>query len=288
MLNIGEFARLGGVTVRTIRYYDQIGLLTPAHVATDTGYRRYRAAQLVDLQRIVALKELGVALDEIRELLADPSGERVGEVLSRRRAALEEELHTTQTRLAEIDRRLRRIERTGAMPDYEIIHKSLPAIRFVAIEAATPGVGAPIAGRSVEKAFTSLLAEIDRQAVRTTGDAFVVFDPAPSDEELTAYAALPVNNTVTAVPAPLAVYELSEVEHAVSVTRTVPDLAMYSEIYGELAVWMEDNGWEHVGNGRDIIVDVVDGVPRGWETQWPMRAVDGPKPDVTVRRLEAG
>ena len=51
MFSIGEFARLGTVSVRTLRHYDEIGLLPPAKVDPDTGYRGYSAAQLRALNR---------------------------------------------------------------------------------------------------------------------------------------------------------------------------------------------------------------------------------------------
>jgi DNA-binding transcriptional MerR regulator len=62
MFSIGEFARLGGLSARTLRHYDEIGLLRPATVDQDTGYRGYSAAQLGQLNRIMALKELGLSL----------------------------------------------------------------------------------------------------------------------------------------------------------------------------------------------------------------------------------
>jgi DNA-binding transcriptional MerR regulator len=69
MFNIGEFSRLGGVSVRTLRHYDEIGLLRPATVDPDTGYRGYSADQLGQLNRIMALKELGLSLTQARRLL---------------------------------------------------------------------------------------------------------------------------------------------------------------------------------------------------------------------------
>ncbi len=69
MFNIGEFARLGGVSARTLRHYDEIGLLRPATVDPDTGYRGYSAAQLGQLTRIMALKELGLSLPQVRRLI---------------------------------------------------------------------------------------------------------------------------------------------------------------------------------------------------------------------------
>jgi DNA-binding transcriptional MerR regulator len=66
MFSIGEFARLGGVSVRTLRHYDEIGLLRPATVDPDTGYRGYSAARLGQTSRIIALKELGLSLAQRR------------------------------------------------------------------------------------------------------------------------------------------------------------------------------------------------------------------------------
>lgn len=64
----GQFARKASVTVRTLRYYDKVGLLKPSHF-TASGYRLYTDADLLRLQRILALKFLGFTLDEIRQCL---------------------------------------------------------------------------------------------------------------------------------------------------------------------------------------------------------------------------
>ena len=77
MFMIGEFAQIGRVTGRLLRYYDQLGLLTPEHTDRSTGYRYYSARQLPRLNRILALKALGFSLDKIATLLDErcrPSG----------------------------------------------------------------------------------------------------------------------------------------------------------------------------------------------------------------------
>src|SRR6476660_3103900 len=58
MLSIGDFARLAGVSVRMLRHYDALGLLRPARVDPDSGYRTYTTAQLDRSNRLVALKDL--------------------------------------------------------------------------------------------------------------------------------------------------------------------------------------------------------------------------------------
>jgi DNA-binding transcriptional MerR regulator len=74
--SVGEVAALAGVTVRTLHHYDRIGLLPPSD-RTAAGYRAYSEADLLRLQRILAYRELGLALDDIATLLDDPSSDPV-------------------------------------------------------------------------------------------------------------------------------------------------------------------------------------------------------------------
>src|ERR671938_983721 len=69
MFKIGEFSRLTQVTVKALRHYDRLGLLTPAHTDPFTGYRFYSAAQLPRLNRLLALKDLGLSLEQIGPFL---------------------------------------------------------------------------------------------------------------------------------------------------------------------------------------------------------------------------
>jgi DNA-binding transcriptional MerR regulator len=65
MFTIGDFAEHGRVSVRMLRHYDAIGLLRPAHVDPLSSYRYYSAEQFAQLNRIVALKELGFSLHQV-------------------------------------------------------------------------------------------------------------------------------------------------------------------------------------------------------------------------------
>ncbi|MDO5442543.1 MAG: MerR family transcriptional regulator [Bacteroidia bacterium] len=70
-LKIGEFSRLGRVTVRALRHYEDIGLLVPEIIDRETGYRYYAVSQLQKVQSITTLKSLGYSLEEIRNLWED-------------------------------------------------------------------------------------------------------------------------------------------------------------------------------------------------------------------------
>ena len=132
MFAIGEFARHGRVSVRMLRHYDAIGLLRPAYVDPTTGYRSYTAGQFADLNRIVALKDLGFGLEQVRTMIADEiSPAELRALLTIRRAELESTVAESYARLAQVESRLRGI--TGDLPAADVVIKELPAMRLVGL-----------------------------------------------------------------------------------------------------------------------------------------------------------
>ena len=93
MLKIGDFSRLSQVSVKTLRYYDEVALLKPTQVDEMSGYRYYSVAQLRQLHRILALRDLGFSLDQIGYVLeADLSIEELRGMLRLRRAEQQQRL----------------------------------------------------------------------------------------------------------------------------------------------------------------------------------------------------
>lgn len=139
MLSIGAFAQIGQVTHRMLRHWDTSGLLVPAHVDEFNGYRSYDPSQLERLHRIMALRQLGFGLDEIRVILAQGiDTERITELLRSRRADVEREHRIAADRLVDVERRLHLIEREHRMSSAEFIEKPLPAVRLAARTATVP------------------------------------------------------------------------------------------------------------------------------------------------------
>jgi DNA-binding transcriptional MerR regulator len=83
-LKINEAAKLTGVSVRTLHYYDQIGLLHPDET-TEAGYRLYGGDSMERLQQILFFRELGFALKDIREIMNDPAFDRARALENHRR-----------------------------------------------------------------------------------------------------------------------------------------------------------------------------------------------------------
>ena len=81
MYKIGEISKLCHLPVKTLRYYDSVGLLVPDYVDKITGYRYYSASQLAECNRIIVLKGLGFSLDEIKQQIYDKSEESIVNML---------------------------------------------------------------------------------------------------------------------------------------------------------------------------------------------------------------
>jgi DNA-binding transcriptional MerR regulator len=174
---IGDFARHGRVSVRMLRHYDAIGLLRPAHVDPHTGYSSYHAGQLAELNRIVALKELGFTLEQVHAM----SDERIDldaarNMLALRRAELESTLAAAARRLDHVEARLRALELDGALPAHEVVVKPLPATRLVELRSTAESFHPDDIGPVVRPLCAELGARLGRADVSPAGRLTCFYD----------------------------------------------------------------------------------------------------------------
>jgi DNA-binding transcriptional MerR regulator len=121
---IGQFARMSGLGTRTLRFYDEAGILEPAVVDPDNGYRYYNLAQLATATLIVKLRALDIPLGELRLCLSG-NEVRMREVLERHRGRLVARLEQNQRDLQELDALLLRKE---FVMTYDVKLKEIPDI----------------------------------------------------------------------------------------------------------------------------------------------------------------
>jgi DNA-binding transcriptional MerR regulator len=160
MLRIGTFARIGRVSVKTLRHYDAIGLLKPDAVDESSGYRYYRPRQLRRLHRILDLKSMGFSLDVVRELVDEDLGDpTVRENLLARREELARTISLQQEQLRDVEARLKAIERGRARRRPE-----MPEVPEVLVTRTKPRRIASLRSRlsSYEEA-DALFDELDRR-----------------------------------------------------------------------------------------------------------------------------
>lgn len=114
MIKIGDFSKLSMVSIKTLRYYDEMGLLKPVNADQFTGYRYYSASQLPRLNRILALKDLGFSLEQIAQVLNEGvSLEQLRGMLRLKRAELQQHISNEQERLTRIEARLNEMTMEG-------------------------------------------------------------------------------------------------------------------------------------------------------------------------------
>jgi DNA-binding transcriptional MerR regulator len=131
---IGEFANLSGVSTKTLRFYDEIGLLRPASVNSRTGYRHYGPQQLQELSSIIALKNLGVPLAEVRALLGPTgAGKNRRDALSDLKRTIEESIQTATQTLQCVDAAIAELD--GAKRMIPVVVKHLRAIPVASVRA---------------------------------------------------------------------------------------------------------------------------------------------------------
>ena len=130
--HIGEFAKFCGVSAKTLRFYDEVGVLRPASVDPRTGYRRYLPQQLEQMASILALKNLGVPLAQVRELTVKrgASADRRA-ILNNLKQTIEQNIQTATQSLNWINAALDELDK-GQSP-ISVIVKRRPAVRIASI-----------------------------------------------------------------------------------------------------------------------------------------------------------
>lgn len=253
MLRIGEFAWLSQVTVETLRHYARIGLLEPICTDRFTSYRYYSVDQLPRLNRILALKDLGLSLEQIGQVLnEDLSPERIRGMLLLKQAEMGDQIQEARDRLARVEARLRQIELEGKMPDYDVIHKTVQAQKVASRRRVFPS-GASM-GMTIKSLFIEAATHIEDQGGKQEGPAMSVWHVCPDDpmeegNEIDFEAAIPVEGSLPESEM-VSVHELPTASVA-----SVVHHGSFEEIpqaYRAAFAWVEANGFRVAGPIREI------------------------------------
>jgi DNA-binding transcriptional MerR regulator len=139
MIRIGDFSKLSRVSVKALRYYDEMGILKPIHVDPWTGYRYYECHQLPRLNRILAFKDLGFSLEEIGRLLTEnPPPDQLARILRLRQKEARERIQDETERLERVEARLRLIEQEASMSKYDVVIKRVEPLKVVSVRGIVP------------------------------------------------------------------------------------------------------------------------------------------------------
>lgn len=238
LLQIGEFARLVDLSVRTVRYYGDLGLLPPGSIDPTSGYRRYRIDQVERARQLIALKATGLSLEEIRLVLDDELS--VGEFRSLLQAKLVE-LEAESTRLdeqlqqarAQLDQLNRRMEQ--AMRDVTIKKSEAKKLAFIREQIGGSDEIAPLFDR-----FFELVDFGDAVGPACNIYHFYAEDGSSIDLE----AAIPVADSYEP-PAGVSVRTVEPTDVACLTHEGA--FNRLGEAHAELMSWIETNGYKQSG-----------------------------------------
>jgi len=242
-LRIGEFARLGQVSVQTLRYYDDLGLLPPHAVDPFSGYRFYQLEQLQQLNRILALKDLGVSLEQIKSLLEEeiPVAE-LRRILKLRQKELHSQVQDDLDRLERIKARLAMLDEEAAQPSYEVVVKPIDPVTVVSVRAVVPDYW------DVSPLWVQLSKIIKENAITPNGPYFTICHTNQPEIDLEVCAPIPgegvYNNT-------LPIRKLEGIAHMAS---TIHQGSFYglAGAFAALMGWIDRNDYEIAGPDREI------------------------------------
>ena len=165
-IRIGDFARLAQVTVRTLRHYEHEGLLRPHHIRNRSGYRYYDAAQLLLVQRILVLRDLGLSIPDVRAALR--SGDGGAQILNSHRTQLRKAILDHSARLDHLDSILRGLEDSADHAAASMRVRSIPPVTAVCRRATVSNLGTAVTGMFER-------AEADASGARIDESPFLLF-----------------------------------------------------------------------------------------------------------------
>ncbi|NER82349.1 MAG: MerR family transcriptional regulator [Leptolyngbya sp. SIO1D8] len=255
MFRIGEFSKIAQVPASQLRYYDDIGLFTPIHSDRETGYRYYSVQQLAQLNRILALKNLGLSLDQIKRLVGeDVSADEIRGMLALRKAQIEQTIQAEAVRLRAVESRLQQLERKGQIQDDDVVLKSLPAQPFLALRHQC---------HSVSEAFAIVndIGQIVPNQVKTKAlghFAAVIHGEQYEPDDLDLELGFLLNQDLD-IKVPLSsglemtVRELPSIPTALTAMRFGgPEKGI--PCYSAIGTWAETHQYQLIGPGREVFL----------------------------------
>jgi predicted transcriptional regulator YdeE/DNA-binding transcriptional MerR regulator len=256
MIKIGDFSKLAHVSIKTLHHYDDLGLLKPIHVDRYSGYRYYEIGQLSRLNRILALKDLGLSLDQVTGLLrADLSTAEMRGMLRMKQMDLAAHVEEERARLLRVEQRLRQLEMDGCPLQSEIALKDVPA--QTALVAHVVAASEEVLWPARASLLTLLQKALETARLKPATPWFALFDDLPyreTDLELTLAVGVDLRSGQRLGDwenTPVQLQELPAVPAMASVIHT-GDYATLPQAYASLYTWAQSSGYQPAGSYREL------------------------------------
>lgn len=251
MFKIRDFAEIAQVSMSMLRYYDEIGLFKPAHVDPLTGYRFYSIDQLLRLNRILALKDLGLELALIVQFLDEEmTANALQGMLRLKQAQLQQRIQAEQEQLASIEARLKYIEHDGSKLAHEVVLKAVKPYTVLASRTRVTGFVPNV------QYARALLTMLKQNGIEPKGSTLYLYDENVSSKEIEAEVAVPVD--LSSMPTLSAGWEdritLRELPGVPRIASTLYHGTPHAiaEAYQALGTWIAANNYIITGPCRKV------------------------------------
>jgi DNA-binding transcriptional MerR regulator len=264
MLSIGEFSKLGRVTIDTLRHYDALGLLKPAKVDPFTGYRYYSAKQLIVLNRIIALKEVGFSLEEIARILQDKlSSDQLRGMLKAQLIRAESDIQSSQLRRQRVLARLNYLNLEDDMPEYEVTLKPVEKLTVASIRETVPAIEQM--PQRCSEMFDSIEKWIRTNSLPLGPSMSIYYNESFTRENIDTECSFVIPDSDPGhIPTPDAPIKVRQVEAVPLMASTIAADGFYKKpggllsAYNALAQWIEENGYRIAGSPRELFYGSVE------------------------------
>jgi effector-binding domain-containing protein len=247
MFKIGDFSRLSRITVKALRYYDEIGLLKPVKVDQFTGYRYYSANQLPKLNFVLALKDMGLTLEEIATMINNSlSSYEIKTIFRQKKDELKQKVDVQQSQLEQLEKVLKQIEKEGIMPEYQITTKKVEPMLVASIRDVMPHYG------DVGQLYGEIFKHLGKKFIfKPAGPVMLIcHDKEYKESDVDIEAIVPISKNISSSDK-VKVYELPGLEEA-AFTIYKGSYEGIGEVYNALMAWIESNGYQITGPDREI------------------------------------
>jgi DNA-binding transcriptional MerR regulator len=247
MLKIGEFSVLTGIPATSLRYYNDIGLLEPAHNDPQNGYRYYSYAQLHDANRLLTLRDLGFSLDELAEMMGNRlSPGKIRHALKTQRKLIQQRIEDDQRRLLVVENTLRDVEMEGRLSKFGIRLKRLEPCRALTIR----GFGESVEG--LDTFIEGLVQQLQTYPIHPSGARRTMFyDLVYPETNIEIEVALPTTSRLKVQPP--AQYRTLE-GYPLVASVFCPKRKDITRAWTELREWIDRNGYRIVGAFTEILL----------------------------------
>ena len=271
MYKIGLFSKMNKVTVKTLRHYDEIGLLKPSRICPENGYRYYTSAEMLRLHRILALKQIGFSLNEIIQVMdKNISAERMIDYLEGKQDAITKILEDEKAKLLQVQAYLKILRQEAMSMSYAVLLKELPEVIVASMRTIIPDY----------EAFNLIYPQMGKYMKEQNckcaepGYCFTLYhDGEYKDRDID----VEICEAVEDFAADSAEIKFKKIE-AVEIAAYVYHKGPYGTIglaYGAVMKWIEENNFEVIGLPRESYLDGCwnKEIPEDWltEVQVPVR-----------------